>query len=374
MPVVSPSHTSPADTDGGALTQPAVAASVGGCELRTTWLLVLSIGTFALGIDGFVLSGLLPQVSADLHVSVGTAGQLTTLFALVYAVGSPIIGALTGKWERRTVLRAGMGLFVVGAGLQALGPSFPVVAAGRVLAALGAAGYRANAYSTAALLSDDRRRARSLAVVAGGSSVALVAGLPFGVLVGQALGWRAAMWLIVALASVSGLAVGLLPVVHAPRTRLRERLAVLGDRRVAGLLVTTLSVLVPSFLIIAYIPAVLAASGSLVVVAMVALGCGQVLGTTLVARLVNRRGARAALITGALAITSSVAALGVVRGIPAAALICLATLGSVPARSSCPSRSDCLTSYPSRPRLSWASTARPSTWPAPAAPVSAVST
>ena len=57
--------------------------------LRTTDLLILSIGTFTLGVDGFVLSGLLPQVAVSLHVSASTAGQLTTLFALVYAAGSP---------------------------------------------------------------------------------------------------------------------------------------------------------------------------------------------------------------------------------------------------------------------------------------------
>jgi predicted MFS family arabinose efflux permease len=58
--------------------------------------------------------------------------------------------------------------------------------------------------------------------VAGGSSVAIVAGLPFGILVGQAWGWRAAMWVLVALATVSALAVSLLPSAHAPRLSLRQ--------------------------------------------------------------------------------------------------------------------------------------------------------
>ena len=58
--------------------------------------------------------------------------------------------------------------------------------------------------------------------MAGGSSVAIVAGLPFGILVGQAWGWRAAMWVLVALATVSALAVSLLPSAHAPRLSLRQ--------------------------------------------------------------------------------------------------------------------------------------------------------
>jgi MFS transporter, DHA1 family, inner membrane transport protein len=80
-----------------------------------------------------------------------------------------------------------------------------------VLAALGAAAYQATAYSTAGILSDDSRRARSLAVVAGGSSVAIVAGLPFGILVGQTWGWRTAMWVLVGLALLSAATVWLLP-------------------------------------------------------------------------------------------------------------------------------------------------------------------
>jgi hypothetical protein len=71
-------------------------------------------------------------------------------------------------------------------------------------------------------------RARSLAVVAGGSSVALVAGLPFGILVGQVWGWRAALWLLVVLAGAAALApaaviVGLLAITIASAIRPERR-------------------------------------------------------------------------------------------------------------------------------------------------------
>ena len=149
-------HTPP-DADQAIAAEPAAPRT-----LRTADLVMLSIGTFTLGVDGFVLSGLLPQVAASLHVSASTAGQLTTLFALVYAVSSPVIAAAAGAWDRRVLLTAGMGVFVAGMIVQATGPDFPAVAAGRVLAALGAAAYQATAYSTAGILSDDSRRARSL--------------------------------------------------------------------------------------------------------------------------------------------------------------------------------------------------------------------
>jgi DHA1 family inner membrane transport protein len=308
-------------------TQPVTAAPAATRTLRTTHLLILSIGTFTLGVDGFVLSGLLPQVAASLHVPASTAGQLTTLFALVYAVSSPAIAALAGAWDRRALLAAGMAVFIAGMVVQATGPNFAAVAAGRVFAALGAAGYQATAYSTAGILSDDTHRARSLAVVAGGSSVALVAGLPFGILVGQHWGWRAAMWVLVALALASATAVWLLPPAHAPRLSLRERGKALADSRVLGILAGTVTVLTPVFLVIAYLPAIVPASGTWIAVAMLAYGAGQVTGTILVPRLIRRRSARTALIGGACGITAAAAVLTAARTTDATAVATMAALG-----------------------------------------------
>jgi DHA1 family inner membrane transport protein len=307
--------------------QPVTAEPAATRLLRPADLLILSVGTFTLGVDGFVLSGLLPQVAASLHVSASTAGQLTTLFALVYAVSSPVIAALAGAWDRRALLAAGLAVFTAGMIVQATGPDFAAVAAGRVIAALGAAAYQATAYSTAGLLSDDARRARSLAVVAGGSSVALVAGLPFGILVGQTWGWRAAMWVLVALAVASAAAVWRLPPAYAPRLSLRERGRALADPRVLAILAGTVSVLTPVFLIIAYLPAIIRTSGAWIVVAMLAYGAGQVTGTAGVPRLIRRRGARTALVYGACGITAAAAILIAARALVPAAAVTMAALG-----------------------------------------------
>jgi MFS transporter, DHA1 family, inner membrane transport protein len=296
-------------------------------NLRTIELLILSIGTFTLGVDGFVLSGLLPQVAASLHVPVSAAGQLTTVFALVYALGSPVIAALAGSWDRRALLAAGMTVFIAGVVIQATGATLAVVGTGRVLAALGAAGYQATAYSTAGVLSDDMHRARSLAIVAGGSSVALVAGLPFGILVGQEWGWRTAMWVLVALAALSALAIRLLPPVHAPRLSLRHRWQALSDRRVLGILLGTVGALTPAFVIIAYLPEILHTAGALVVTAMLGYGAGQVTGTAVVPQVIRRRNARLALLLGASGVTVFTAALTATWTVSAGAIGTMAALG-----------------------------------------------
>jgi predicted MFS family arabinose efflux permease len=216
-----------------------------------------------------------------------------------------------------------MAVFVCGMIVQATGPTFIVVAAGRVLAA----GYQATAYSTAGILSDDTRRARSLAVVAGGSSVAIVAGLPFGILVGQTWGWRSAMWVLVGLATVSALAVSLLPAARAPRMSLRQRASALTDGRVLAILAGTVTVLTPGFVVIAYLPAIMRTSGAWIVVAMLCYGAGQVAGTVVVPRIIRRRSARVALIIGACGVTAMTVLLTLTRDAHVGATVTMAALG-----------------------------------------------
>ncbi|MFB9834667.1 MFS transporter [Actinoallomurus acaciae] len=261
-------------------------------ELGVWRLLILAVGTFALGVDGFVLPGLLPHVAADLSVSLATAGQLTTAFAVAYAVGSPIIATATGRMDRRVVIGAGMFAFLAGMVLQAAGPSYAVVLAGRIVAGLGAAAFQANAFAVAGVLSRPDRRARSFAVIGAGSSLASVLGVPFGLLIGQWLGWRGAMWTIAALAAVAAvLAAAGLPSVTLPATSLRSRLAVLVNPRILILLVVSALTLAPLYLVSAYAAVVVGVStsaGYAVLVALFVFGTGFFLGNRLVGRFADR--------------------------------------------------------------------------------------
>ena len=77
-------------------------------EAGTRWrahALVLAFGTFAVGTDAYVIAGVLPELAHSLDIGVAAAGQLVTVFAIGYAVLSPVLAALTSHWSRRTVLR-----------------------------------------------------------------------------------------------------------------------------------------------------------------------------------------------------------------------------------------------------------------------------
>ncbi|NIH80366.1 MFS transporter [Amycolatopsis viridis] len=271
-----------------------------------TWawrLVILAVGTFVLGVDGFVMPGLLPEISSDLAVSVATAGQLTTVFAVSYAVGSPVIATLTGRLDRRIVIGAGMVSFLLGMVLQAAGPTYGVVLAGRVVAALGAAAFQANAFAVAGVLAPPDRRARAFAVIGAGFSLAAVLGVPFGLLIGQVWGWRGTLWTIVALAVVAAVLAGLfVPSITLPATTMRDRLTVLVNPRILVLLAVSALVLAPLFLLTAYASAVVGISSpgsdNAILVALLVYGAGSFLGNRLVGLFVDRFASLSVIVTG----------------------------------------------------------------------------
>jgi len=78
----------------------------------------MALGAFAIGLTEFAIMGLLPQVATDLAVSVPTAGNLVTAYAVGVVVGAPLLTAVGVRRSRRTLLLAFMGLFAVGNGLK----------------------------------------------------------------------------------------------------------------------------------------------------------------------------------------------------------------------------------------------------------------
>ncbi|MGF6888299.1 DHA1 family inner membrane transport protein [Nocardia sp. GAS34] len=221
---------------------------------------LLTLGAFAVGTDGFVIVGLLPEIGRTLHVGVSAAGQLVSVFALVYAVSSPMLATVTGRWPRRRVLVTGLVLLGAGNAVTALAGEYGLVLASRVVAAAGAAMFAASAVATAAHLAPERRRGSAIAMVTAGSTLSLVLGAPLGTLVGRAWGWHAAIWFITAVAGVVAIAIGvLLPVIRLEQSAtLRERLTPLTDRRVLKILVVTLLAFVGIFLPFTYMSAVFA--------------------------------------------------------------------------------------------------------------------
>src|SRR5690606_28817876 len=180
----------------------------------------------------FVLAGLLPALAADLGVPPRQAGGLTSAYALGMVVGAPVMAALARRLSPPWALTAFLLLFVLAHVVGAVTDAFAVLLTARVVAAVANAGFLAVALSTVAAVVPAERRARGLAVVLAGVTLALVAGAPAGALLGGQLGWRATMWAIAAVSAPALVAVAVGTPTRpagdgAPPARALDELAVL---------------------------------------------------------------------------------------------------------------------------------------------------
>lgn len=159
-------------------------------------LYLLALAVFAMGTSEFMLAGLVPDIATSLDVSVGSAGLLTSAFAVGMIVGAPVMAAFARRWSARTALLGCVVIFALCHVAAATTPSFSVLFTTRVLAAVANAGFLAVALSTATGLVAPNQKGRALAVLLSGTTIATVAGVPAGALLGTAMGWRATFWAV----------------------------------------------------------------------------------------------------------------------------------------------------------------------------------
>ncbi|SDP29624.1 MFS transporter, DHA1 family, arabinose polymer transporter [Arthrobacter sp. ok909] len=159
-------------------------------------LIALALGGFGIGLTEFVIMGLLPQVAADFHVTEASAGWLISGYALAVVVGALGLTAAVTRFERKPVLAVLMVLFIAGNFVSALAPDYPIMMAGRILAALShGAFFGIGAVVAASMVAPDKK-AGAIAIMFTGLTAANVLGVPFGTMLGQAAGWRATFWAI----------------------------------------------------------------------------------------------------------------------------------------------------------------------------------
>jgi predicted MFS family arabinose efflux permease len=204
-------------------------------------LLILALGMFALGTDSFVVAGILPQISRTFNVTIGAAAQMTTTYAITYAIMAPLIAALAAHVPRKRMLLTALGIFAVANLVTAGAPNFTIVLASRVLAGIGAAMFAPTATGAAATLVSPERRGQALSIVIAGLTVSTALGTPIGALIGGVGDWRWTMVFVSALAVVSGAGVSslLAYVPLPPKITLAQRIAPVADPRIALTLLCT---------------------------------------------------------------------------------------------------------------------------------------
>ncbi|MFG2528141.1 MFS transporter [Streptomyces sp. NPDC048516] len=267
---------------------------------------LLMLGAFTLGLDAYVMAGVLPLLADDIGARVALTGQLVTVFTLAYALSAPLVAGLVSGVRPRALILAALAVFTLGNAATALAPSLGTLLLARTVAGAGAGVYSALATAAAAALVPPERRGRALALVMGGMSAGTVLGVPIGVLLAEHTGWRATMWLLTALGAgaLAGLAALLPPVPAEPVVPVRARLTALTDRAVAPVVAVSFLAAVASLGLYTYLAPVLAAAGGVGEVApyLWAWGAGGVLGSVLAGPLVDRTGRARTLTGGVLAV------------------------------------------------------------------------
>jgi len=257
---------------------------------------LLAAGAFAVGTSAYVVSGVLPAVSGELGVSLSAAGQLATAFALAYAVGAPLLATVTARWDRRTVLLAALVVAAVGNGVSALATTYPVLIIGRIIAALGAAAYTPAATLVATALLPPGQRARAVALVFGGLTLALAIGVPAGDLLGSSIGYAGVFGAVaVVSALVAAVVPFCLPRIAPPQAvPLRERFAVAADRRVLTVLAMTVIGVLSAMVVFIYVTPLLNATagirGATIALLLLVYGVGAMVGNTWGGRAADRFG------------------------------------------------------------------------------------
>ncbi|MFD6244161.1 Cmx/CmrA family chloramphenicol efflux MFS transporter [Streptomyces roseolus] len=269
-------------------------------------LFPLALAVFAMGTSEFMLSGLLPDLARDLGVGLGAAGALTSAFAGGMVVGAPAVAVFARRWSGRGGLLGCVLVFLASHVVSAVTDSYPVLLLCRVVAALANAGFLALALAAATAMVPEDRKARALAVLLGGTTVATVVGVPGGALLGELAGWRAAFWAVAALCvpAAIGIRWGVPGGTGDGRPSPRGEWGVLRAPRLVRVMVLAALVNAATFGAFTYLaPVVTGAAGLSAVwvpVALVLFGAGSFAGVTVAGRFADRRAGRLLAVGGPL--------------------------------------------------------------------------
>lgn len=171
-------------------------------RLRTYRVMLLAFAAFIFNTTEYIPIALLSDIGTSFSMPVDKVGIMMTVYAWIVALVSLPLMLATAKMERKRLLVGVFTLFVASHILSAVATGFGVLLIARTGVALAHAIFWSITASLVVRLAAKDKRTKALGLLATGSALAAVLGLPIGRLVGQYLGWRASFALIGALALI----------------------------------------------------------------------------------------------------------------------------------------------------------------------------
>ncbi|MFF2348842.1 MFS transporter [Kitasatospora sp. NPDC058115] len=297
--------------------------------IRRLWPLVAA--AIALGVDAYVLAGVLPEIADSLATTVAAVGLGVTAFTAAYALAGPLLSGTLIRGSTAGALLIALGVFNLGNLVTAVAPGIEVFLASRVITGAGAGVLTAVATAAAAAMAADHERGRAMAMVTFGLSTGTVAGVPVGMVIGHQLNWRWTMGLVVAvgLLGMGALAARARTIPALPASRGPAFTVLRSSRTLSG--VTAAFLLgVASLGLYTYLLPMAEARGleGWGFALVWAWGIGGVAGSALIGRPLDAHGPRALLLVLPAGLLASFAALWIFTS-PAVWLVAAACWGAV---------------------------------------------
>ncbi|MCI1553218.1 MAG: MFS transporter [Levilactobacillus sp.] len=194
----------------------------------------LVLVTFMLGCNEFMVVGVISDIARSLRVTVATVGYLVTIFAIVYAISTPLITILANRFSRYKTLMVLLLIFLIGNTWSGFATSYGWFLVSRMMTAAVAGAIESLVILFANDIAPRHKRAMLISWIAAGFSIASVVGVPVGTAISTATSWHVAFHLISVLSLLTCIVMALLLPRHLPQTPggIKDQLVLLTDKRV----------------------------------------------------------------------------------------------------------------------------------------------
>ena len=256
----------------------------------------LAAANFAVGVGSFITIGVLTPMSADLNMTAAEAGFVMTVYAIAYAIGSPLMVAATGSWARRSVLCGGLLLMGLSSVISALAETPDILFISRAIAALGGGVITPVVAGVAAANSPPEKRGSAMAMTFFGLSFAQVLGMPACAWIGYTYGWQVSFWVATGLALAAALLVfTVIPAKTAFQVNsLNTLVAALGDLKSVFAILLTSTMMGSMYIVFTYIAPIIERGMGFgrdgVSLFLMIFGIGGIIGSLIGGKMVDRFG------------------------------------------------------------------------------------
>lgn len=215
---------------------------------------ILALSTVAVGLVELIVGGILPTIADDFNITLGSAGQLITVFALINAIAGPVLLVLTSKIERKKLYITTLFVFFLGNIMTYFSPNFTFMMVARVLTAISTSLIVVLSLTIAAKIVPPAQQAKALGLIYMGISSSLVLGVPLGILISNAFGWRV-IFLGIAVLSLGSIVLVTLFLERIPGGNtipLSQQLKAVGSAKIGSAHLATMFMLAGHYTIYAY--------------------------------------------------------------------------------------------------------------------------